>query len=94
MIDCSHANSNKDAALQPLVLENVTNQILEGNTSIIGLMIESNIGWGNQKLPQDLSQLQYGVSITDACIDWDTTVKTFNRMNDKLAAALAKRIAN
>ncbi|ELY22125.1 DHAP synthase, class 1 [Vreelandella titanicae BH1] len=92
MIDCSHANSNKDAALQPLVLENVTNQILEGNTSIIGLMVESNIGWGNQKLTQDLSQLQYGVSITDACIDWDTTVETFSRMNDKLAAALAKRI--
>lgn len=93
MIDCSHANSNKDAALQPLVLENVTNQILEGNTSIIGLMVESNIGWGNQKLPQDLSQLQYGVSITDACIDWDTTVETFNRMNTKLADTLAKRIA-
>ncbi|MGO2261980.1 MULTISPECIES: 3-deoxy-7-phosphoheptulonate synthase [Halomonas] len=93
MIDCSHANSNKDAALQPLVLENVTNQILEGNTSIIGLMVESNIGWGNQKVPADLSQLQYGVSITDACIDWDTTVETFTRMNDKLAPALAKRIA-
>ena len=55
-------------------------------------MVESNIGWGNQKLTQDLSQLQYGVSITDACIDWDTTVETFSRMNDKLAAALAKRI--
>lgn len=93
MIDCSHANSNKDAALQPLVLENVTNQILEGNTSIIGLMVESNIGWGNQKVPADLSQLQYGVSITDACIDWDTTVETFNRMNNKLATALAKRTA-
>ena len=62
MIDCSHANSNKDPALQPLVLENVTNQILEGNRSIIGLMVESNIGWGAQKVPEDLSQLQYGVS--------------------------------
>ena len=93
MIDCSHANSNKDAALQPLVLENVTNQILEGNTSIIGLMVESNIGWGNQKVPADLSQLQYGVSITDACIDWDTTVETFTRMSEKLASVLAKRIA-
>jgi 3-deoxy-7-phosphoheptulonate synthase len=93
MIDCSHANSNKDAGLQPLVLENVTNQILDGNTSIIGLMVESNIGWGNQKVPDDLSQLTYGVSITDACIDWDTTVKAFNLMNEQLAAALAKRIA-
>ena len=92
MIDCSHANSNKDPALQPLVLENVTNQILEGNTSIIGLMVESNIGWGNQKVPADLSQLSYGVSITDACIDWDATVKAFTHMNEKLAATLAKRI--
>lgn len=93
MIDCSHANSNKDAALQPLVLENVTNQILDGNTSIIGLMIESNIGWGNQKVPADLSQLTYGVSITDACIDWDTTVDAFSTMDQKLAAVLAKRVA-
>ncbi len=93
MIDCSHANSNKDAALQPLVLENVTNQILDGNTSIIGLMVESNIGWGNQKVPDDISQLTYGVSITDACIDWETTVKAFNLMNEQLAAALAKRAA-
>ncbi|XKH61309.1 3-deoxy-7-phosphoheptulonate synthase [Halomonas sediminis] len=91
MIDCSHANSNKDAGLQPLVLENVTNQILEGNTTIIGLMVESNIGWGNQKVPDDLSQLTYGVSITDACIDWDTTVDSFKRMNEKLAPVLAKR---
>ncbi|WP_447556251.1 3-deoxy-7-phosphoheptulonate synthase [Vreelandella sp. EE22] len=91
MIDCSHANSNKDAALQPLVLENVTNQILEGNKSIIGLMVESNIGWGNQKLTDDVSALQYGVSITDACIDWDTTVEAFKKMNEKLAPVLAKR---
>ncbi|MYL24498.1 3-deoxy-7-phosphoheptulonate synthase [Vreelandella massiliensis] len=93
MIDCSHANSNKDPALQPLVLENVTNQILEGNRSIIGLMVESNIGWGNQKVPDDISQLKYGVSITDACIDWETTVASFTRMNEKLADTLAKRIA-
>ncbi|QNI02714.1 3-deoxy-7-phosphoheptulonate synthase [Halomonas sp. SH5A2] len=91
MIDCSHANSNKDAALQPLVLENVTNQILDGNTSIIGLMVESNIGWGNQKVPADLKDLQYGVSITDACIDWQTTVDAFTKMNDKLAPVLTKR---
>ncbi|MDR5899848.1 3-deoxy-7-phosphoheptulonate synthase [Halomonas vilamensis] len=93
MIDCSHANSNKDPALQPLVLENVTNQILDGNTSIIGLMVESNISWGNQKVPEDISQLTYGVSITDACIDWDATVEAFTRMNEKLADTLAKRIA-
>ncbi|MBB3140016.1 3-deoxy-7-phosphoheptulonate synthase [Halomonas organivorans] len=91
MIDCSHANSNKDPSLQPLVLENVTNQILEGNRSIIGLMVESNIGWGNQKIPEDHSQLAYGVSITDACIDWDATEQAFTTMNAKLAPVLAKR---
>jgi 3-deoxy-7-phosphoheptulonate synthase len=55
MIDCSHANSSKDPALQPLVADNVANQILEGNQSIVGLMIESNLEWGNQSIPQDLS---------------------------------------
>ena len=92
MIDCSHANSNKDAGLQPLVLENVTNQILDGNHSIIGLMVESNIGWGNQKMTDDPSELTYGVSITDACIDWDTTVESLKSMNDRLAPVLAKRV--
>ncbi|MGO2133093.1 MAG: 3-deoxy-7-phosphoheptulonate synthase [Halomonas sp.] len=92
MVDCSHANSNKDAGLQPLVLENVTNQILDGNRSITGLMVESNIGWGNQKMADDPKNLTYGVSITDACIDWDTTVDALKTMNDKLAPALAKRI--
>ncbi|MHB0774038.1 3-deoxy-7-phosphoheptulonate synthase [Halomonas sp. WWR20] len=91
MIDCSHANSNKDPALQPLVMENVTNQIIEGNQSIMGLMVESHIGWGNQKIPEDHSQLQYGVSITDACIDWDATELAMRKMSDKLRPVLAGR---
>ena len=91
MIDCSHANSNKDPALQSLVMENVTNQLLEGNRSIIGLMVESHIGWGSQQIPDDITQLEYGVSITDACIDWPTTEDTFKRMDDKLKPALAAR---
>ncbi|MBY5969424.1 3-deoxy-7-phosphoheptulonate synthase [Halomonas denitrificans] len=92
MIDCSHANSNKDAALQPLVLDNVTHQILDGNRSIIGLMVESNIGWGNQKIKQDRSEMAYGVSVTDACIDWDTTVEALRGMNERLAPVLTKRL--
>jgi 3-deoxy-D-arabinoheptulosonate-7-phosphate synthase (EC 2.5.1.54) len=52
MVDCSHANSNKDPALQPLVMENVANQILEGNQSIIGLMVESHLNWGCQSIPE------------------------------------------
>ncbi|MGH1470051.1 MAG: 3-deoxy-7-phosphoheptulonate synthase [Cellvibrionaceae bacterium] len=91
MVDCSHANSNKNHDLQPLVMENVTNQILEGNTSIIGLMIESNIHAGNQKITDNLDDLKYGVSVTDACIDWDTTEKTLLLMRDKLKDVLPNR---
>ncbi len=91
MVDCSHANSNKDPGLQPLVMDNVANQILEGNTSIIGLMVESHLGWGSQSIPKDLSQLQYGVSITDACIDWQTTEKAVLSMHEKLKDVLPER---
>lgn len=91
MVDCSHANSNKDASLQPLVMENVTNQILEGNHSIIGLMIESHLHFGNQKLTTNLEEMQYGVSITDACIDWETTEKALRSMHKKLKDVLPKR---
>jgi len=91
MIDCSHENSSKDPALQPLVAENAANQILEGNKSIVGLMIESNLGWGNQSIPDNLEDLAYGVSITDGCIDWEATEKCLVEMNNKLKPVLAKR---
>ncbi|WP_282343048.1 MULTISPECIES: 3-deoxy-7-phosphoheptulonate synthase [Pseudomonas] len=91
MVDCSHANSNKDPALQPLVMDNVANQIVEGNSSIVGLMVESHLGWGNQSIPKNLCDLKYGVSITDACIDWDTTEKTLLGMHAKLKDVLPKR---
>nr|WP_298164313.1 3-deoxy-7-phosphoheptulonate synthase [uncultured Pseudomonas sp.] len=91
MVDCSHANSNKDPALQPLVMENVANQILEGNQSIVGLMVESHLGWGNQSIPKNLDELKYGVSVTDACIDWDSTEKTLRSMHAKLKDVLPKR---
>ncbi len=91
MVDCSHANSNKNHELQPLVFENVANQIIEGNQSIIGVMIESNIGAGNQKIDPDLSKLQYGVSVTDACIDWGTTEHLMADVADKLRPVLENR---
>ena len=91
MVDCSHANSNKNPELQPLVMEDVTHQILEGNQSIVGLMVESNIGAGNQSIPEDLSQLQYGVSVTDGCIDWDTSVAAIHSMHEKLKDILPTR---
>lgn len=91
MVDCSHANSNKNPALQPLVVEDVGNQILEGNKSIIGLMIESNLKPGNQSIPADLSQLQYGVSVTDGCIGWDDTETTLRKLRNKIKDVLPAR---
>jgi len=91
MIDCSHANSNKDPSLQPLVMQDATNQIIDGNKSIIGLMIESNLSWGNQSIPENLEELQYGVSVTDACIDWETTEKAILDMHAKLKDVLPNR---
>ncbi|MBO6812253.1 MULTISPECIES: 3-deoxy-7-phosphoheptulonate synthase [Marinobacter] len=91
MIDCSHANSSKDPAIQPLVMQDVTHQILEGNTSIQSLMVESNINWGNQSIPENLADLKYGVSVTDACIDWPTTERAIRDMRDKLKDVLPKR---
>ncbi|MEZ7944283.1 3-deoxy-7-phosphoheptulonate synthase [Halioglobus sp. Uisw_031] len=91
MVDCSHANSSKQPELQPSVVENVTNQILEGNTSIIGLMIESNLHAGNQDIPANLDDLKYGVSVTDGCIDWATTEASLRAMRDTLKAALVAR---
>jgi 3-deoxy-7-phosphoheptulonate synthase len=91
MVDCSHANSNKDHNLQPLVLDNVSNQILEGNKSIIGVMIESHINGGNQKLSSNPDEMEYGVSVTDACIDWETTEASLVAMADKLRDILKTR---
>ncbi len=91
MVDCSHANSSKDPGIQPLVIQDITHQILEGNQSIQSLMIESHLNWGNQPLTDNLADLKYGVSITDACIDWPTTEKTLREMRDKLKDKLPTR---
>lgn len=84
MIDCSHANSNKDPALQTLVAANVAQQIVDGNQSIIGIMLESNLLAGNQSLGDDKSQLEYGKSITDGCIDWETTESSLKDLAKRL----------
>lgn len=86
VVDCSHGNSSKDPALQPLVAENCVNQILEGNESIVGLMLESNLNWGSQPIPAELSQLRYGVSVTDACIDWVTTERLVLALHTRLSS--------
>lgn len=84
MVDCSHGNSEKDHEKQPLVLESVVDQIIAGNRSISGVMIESYLEAGNQSIPMDLSQMKYGVSITDKCINWDTTERVLRDAHDRL----------
>ncbi|MCW9049714.1 MAG: 3-deoxy-7-phosphoheptulonate synthase, partial [Deltaproteobacteria bacterium] len=85
MVDCSHANSYKDHRRQGEVLENVVAQLIENPGTISGVMIESNLKAGNQIIPEDLSQLKFGVSITDECVDWETTVQMLTRAFTKLA---------
>lgn len=93
MVDCSHGNSRKDHELQPLVFSDCIKQILEGNTSIKGVMIESNIGAGNQAMTTDVKELQYGVSVTDACIDWETTRDVLLSAREQLGPIIDKRRA-
>jgi 3-deoxy-7-phosphoheptulonate synthase len=92
VVDCSHANSAKDYRRQPLVAQNVVNQILEGNQSIIGIMLESHLNPGNQSSTgKTLADLEYGVSITDGCIDWQQTQDLILKTRDKLITVLPMR---
>ncbi len=91
MIDCSHANSGKDPRRQVDVARDAASQIKAGNLSIMGLMIESNINEGNQKLGGDPDQLAYGVSVTDPCIDWATSADLLRELSDGLGNVLAQR---
>ncbi len=88
MVDCNHANSGKDPYKQTQVLESIVEQKLAGNDSLIGFMVESHIKGGNQKIPQDLSELEYGVSITDACLDWEATEKMIKEAASKISKTL------
>lgn len=87
MIDFSHANSQKDYKKQMDVAADVAAQISAGNEAIFGVMVESHLKEGRQDLSADLSTLEYGKSITDACIGWDDSEK----MLDLLASSVAKR---
>jgi 3-deoxy-7-phosphoheptulonate synthase len=91
MVDCSHGNSNKDHERQPMVMQEVLDQIIAGDGSNSGVMIESNLESGNQPIPTDLSQLKYGISITDKCIDWKTTEETLRKAHGQLKAAGGRR---
>jgi len=89
LVDCSHDNSAKQPERQPEVMRELLAQLSAGSSSLMGAMIESNLGAGSQPFPQPKAQLRYGVSITDACIDWPTTVNLVHELH----AALAPRFA-
>ncbi len=86
IVDCSHANSNKDPRRQPIVAEEVLDQrINNGETDIVGIMIESNIKEGRQEIPENLCELTPGLSITDACISWEETESAILHMWERLS---------
>ncbi|WP_034916514.1 MULTISPECIES: 3-deoxy-7-phosphoheptulonate synthase [Erwinia] len=91
MIDCSHGNSNKDYRRQPGVAESAIAQIKDGNRSIIGLMLESHLNEGNQSSEQPKREMRYGVSVTDACINWETTETLLREIHQDLDGVLASR---
>ena len=85
LVDASHDNSSKKPELQPDVIHALIGQIQAGNRSIMGAMVESNLGAGNQPFPQPKENLKYGVSITDGCIGWETTEKLVRELHAALA---------
>ncbi|URJ25257.1 3-deoxy-7-phosphoheptulonate synthase [Candidatus Blochmannia ocreatus (nom. nud.)] len=92
MIDCSHGNSNKDYRRQIDVVQSVLQQIQNGNHSIIGLMLESYIYSGNQSMYSSNTSMQYGISITDACISWESTEDLLYLLHKQLKPFLANRM--
>ena len=84
MVDCSHDNSGQKHKGQAFVWKSVLDQRLEGNDSLIGMMLESNLFEGNQKVTEDVSALKYGVSVTDECVSWETTEYLLRLAHEKL----------
>ena len=93
MVDCSHGNSNKDYRRQGEVAGQVAEQLRSGSRHVMGVMIESHLVAGNQKIPADLSQLTYGQSITDACIDLGTTRELLQELAGAVASAQTQPVA-
>jgi 3-deoxy-7-phosphoheptulonate synthase len=84
VVDCSHGNTNKDYRLQSMVFENIIQQILDGNSSIVGMMLESNLYAGSQAITGNREDLKYGVSVTDKCINWEETERIILAAHAKL----------
>jgi len=88
VVDCSHGNSNKDHNRQGEVAQNVLAQRIAGNNAIIGIMLESHLHAGRQDLVDGKAD-KYGVSVTDACIDWDATAKLLASLHQQMQPAVA-----
>jgi 3-deoxy-7-phosphoheptulonate synthase len=91
LVDCSHDNSSKKPELQPAVMADLIAQMQAGNSSIMGAMVESNLGAGNQPFPVPKEKLRFGVSITDGCIDWATTETLIRNLHSSLASRFAAK---
>ena len=93
LVDCSHGNSNKDHTRQNIALNSIIEQRIAGNNDIIGCMLESNLNAGSQSLSGTLAELEYGVSVTDACIGWEETEELLREAYDKLADVAQQPVA-
>jgi 3-deoxy-7-phosphoheptulonate synthase len=87
MVDCSHANSGKQPLKQEIVWKSVLEQRLAGNQALVGLMLESYLEAGNQSIPKNAADLRYGVSVTDSCLDWDSTERLLRFAHAQLKTA-------
>jgi 3-deoxy-7-phosphoheptulonate synthase len=93
MVDCSHGNSNKDYRRQSEVLRSIAAQVAGGSRQVMGVMIESHLVAGSQKIPADLSSLTYGQSITDACLDLPTTLGLLDELAEAVRTARSRQLA-
>lgn len=89
MVDCSHGNSSKDYRNQPIVLADLADQLRKGTPYLMGVMIESHLVAGNQSIPEDLSKLTYGQSVTDACVDFETTADMLRSLASSVKVPVA-----
>ena len=93
MVDCSHANANKDHNRQIAVLDNIAQQVREGSQHLLGVMIESHLVEGKQPIQKKLDQLVYGQSITDACVNFDTTADMLEQLAAAVTAATSVKVS-
>ncbi len=92
MVDCSHDNAAKDHTRQIAIISTIAAQVAEGSPHLLGVMIESHIHAGKQTIPKDLSRLVYGQSITDACVDFETTASMLATLSEAVAKGRASKV--